>query len=167
MFDNTSSIKIPAYDSFGEGLVISLKVTALTKNGFSLTSIGNIAIALENNFRHTIEVISSIKKSWEILYYYNYVIECENKNFVVKDAKSSSMAISIALLNLHRSMNDKQKIENISGTGVLRIDGSFDSSCNEESKNQAMKKVNDNLDIFITTKECNHLYDLEKLMNQY
>jgi hypothetical protein len=164
---HSASIKIPAYDTSGKGLVVSFKITASKSNEFSLISIGNIATALKNNFRHTVEIISSLKKSWEPFYYYKYLIECNDKSFVVKDAKSSSMAMSIALFNLNRSMNKKKKINHITGTGILRIDGSFDSSSNEINKNHAAKQLGSNVNVFLTAKECNHLYDLDKLMNQY
>lgn len=159
-----SSINIPAYDAAGEGLVVMLHLTTITNGTPSIIAIGNVASALKPNFQRIIEIMSSIKKSWECLTNHKYIIECDNDHFIVKDSKSSSMAISIALLNISREMLGKPQIQGITGTGILRIDGSFENSRHETKKHQAAVRNGHFLEHFITSNECNHLYDLEQLM---
>lgn len=159
-----SSINIPAYDAAGEGLVVTLRLTTIINGIPSVVAIGNVASALKPNFQRIIKIMSSIKKSWECLENYEYTIECDNDHFLVKDSKSSSMAISIALLNTYREIIGKPQIQGLSGTGILRIDGSFENSRYETKKHQAALRSGDYLKHFITSNDCNHLYDLEQLM---
>ncbi len=159
-----SIINIPAYDAFKNGIVIELKVTISPSSEFNIHSIGNIALALHNNFKRNIEIMSSLRKSWQCLEKASYTIECSNSQWVVKDSKSSSMALSIALINGFRAMHSLSQIEGWSGTGILRIDGSFESSHLEDKKYLAIKKEVKTLNKFITHNECKNLFDLEKLM---
>lgn len=162
-----STINIPAYDAFNNGIVVEFKLTIYPNSAFIINSIGNIAMALKNNFKRNIEIMSSIKKAWECLESAAYLIECSNNQFIVKDSKSSSMALSIALMNTLRAMDNMPQIAGFSGTGILRIDGSFESSHLEDKKYLATKKEVKALNKFITPHECKHLFDLEKLIYDY
>jgi hypothetical protein len=165
--DYVSTINIPAYDAFKNGIVVEFKLTIYPNNPFIINSIGNIAMALQNNFKRTIEIMSSIKKSWECLESAGYMLECSHNQFIVKDSKSSSMALSIALINGFRAINNMPQRSGFSGTGILRIDGSFESGHLEDKKYLAAKKEVKALNKFITPHECKHLFDLEKLIYDY
>ena len=162
-----STINIPAYDAFNNGIVVEFKLTIYPNNAFIINPIGNIAMALKNNFKRNIEIMSSIKKTWECLESAAYLIESSSNQFIVKDAKSSSMALSIALMNALRAVNGMSQITGLSGTGILRIDGSFESGHLENKKYLATKKEVKTLNKFITPHECKHLFDLEKLISNY
>ena len=110
--------------------------------------------------------MSSLKKPWERLESIGYSLECSSNQFVVKDSKSSSMALSIALINLYRAMHGQPQVPNLSGTGILRIDGSFDSSHLEEKKYFAAKQNLKKLNQFITPNESKNLFELENLINR-
>jgi hypothetical protein len=159
-----SSINIPAYDAAGEGLVVMLRLTTIIDELPSIFATGNIAEALKPNFQRIIGIMATIKKSWECFRNYKYILECDNDHFIVKDSKSSSMAISIALLNTYREILGKPQIQGLSGTGILRIDGSFENSRHETKKYLATVRSDDYLKHFITSNECKHLYDLEQFM---
>jgi len=167
MLNYVSIINIPAYDAFKNGMVVEFKLTIYPNNAFIINSIGNIAMALQNNFKRNIEIMSSLKKSWECLEHASYLIECSNDQFIVKDSKSSSMALSIALINGFRAINSMPQILGFSGTGILRVDGSFESGHLEDKKYLAAKKEVKALNKFITPRECKHLFDLEKLIYDY
>jgi hypothetical protein len=160
----TTSINIPAYDATGDGLIVTLRLTAIMDNSNIILTIGNIAENLKHNFQRIVEIMSSINKFWKCLENYTYILECENSNFVVKDTKSSSMAISIALLNIYREILAKPQIQGLSGTGILRMDGTFENSRYETKKYQASVRDGDDLKHFITANECNHLFELGQLM---
>ncbi|MBA2649873.1 MAG: hypothetical protein H0U75_09840 [Legionella sp.] len=160
-------INIPAYDASGKGLVIEFKLTIIPDNGFLVSATGKIAAALQNNFNRIIEIMVSIKKSWECLGSIAYMLESDEGQFSVKDSKSSSMALSIALINAHRVLQGQLPISGLTGTGILRIDGSFEHSHLEDKKYLAAKQSIPSLKKFITPNECNHLYDLEQLINQF
>lgn len=162
-----SKINIPAYDALNNGIVVEFKLTIYPYSGLIINAIGNIATALQNNFKRTIEIMSSIKKSWECLEKSTYLIESSHDQFLVKDSKSSSMALSIALINGMRAMNGMPQIAGFSGTGILRIDGSFENSHLQDKKYLAVKKEVKALNKFITPYECKHLFDLEKLIYEY
>lgn len=159
-----SSINIPAYDAAGEGLVVTLRLITKINGTPSVVAIGNIAVALKPNFQRIVDIMSSIKQAWECLRNYEYIIECGYEDFIVKDSKSSSMAISIALLNTYREVLGKPQMQGLSGTGMLRMDGTFENSRHETKKYLAALQSGDSLQHFITSNECSHLYDLEKMM---
>ena len=127
MFNYTSIVNIPAYDASNNGLVIEFKLTAIPNGAFLINANGKVATALQRNLKRIIEIMASIKKSWECLESMSYLLECTSNQFVVKDSKSSSMALSIALINLYRAIQGQPQVSGLSGTGILRIDGSFDS----------------------------------------
>jgi hypothetical protein len=161
-----STINIPAYDGNNKGLIIALTLTIVPHGRLIIHATGTIAVALQNSLKRAIEIMSSVKKSWEFFETNEYLLESDNNSFIVKDAKSSSMVLCIALLNAQRVANGKPPIAGLSGTGILRIDGSFDKSHLEKRKYLAAKKKIKAFNRFITPHECNHLFDLEKLINQ-
>jgi len=162
-----TKINIPAYDANKNGIIVKFKLMANLSSSLLINASGNIAIALQNNFKRTIEIMSSLKKCWQSLEYATYHLECSHDQFSVKDSKSSSMALSIALINCYRAMNAMPQITDITGTGILRIDGSFENSHLEDKKYLAAKKEVKTLNKFITPYECKHLFDLEKLIYEY
>lgn len=162
-----SIINIPAYDASGNGLIIELRVTLVPSMNLLITSTGNIASALQRNFKRIIEIMAAIKQSWKCLESFSYVLDCSNEKFLVKNSKSSSMALSIALINAYRAIKGKPQISGLTGTGILRIDGSFENAHLEDKKYQAARQNINSFERFIIASECRHLYDLEKLMNQH
>lgn len=76
------------------------------------------------------------------------------------------MALSIALINLYRAIHGQPQISGLSGTGILRIDGSFDHAHLEDKKYFAARKNLKNLNQFITPNESKNLFELEHLINQ-
>lgn len=76
MFTHTSTVNIPAYDASNNGLIITFKLTAMPSNEFFINSIGNIAQALQRNVKRIIEIMASMKKSWECLVSIGYLLEC-------------------------------------------------------------------------------------------
>lgn len=76
------------------------------------------------------------------------------------------MALSIALINLYRAIPGQPQVRGLSGTGILRIDGSFDSSHLVEEEYFATKQNLKNLSRFITPAGSKNLFELENLINQ-
>jgi len=165
MPEHISIVHIPAYNASHAGLIIELELKAMSDNAFLINSTGEVAIALQRSVRRIIEIMSSMKKSWRCLEYARYWLTCHSHPFIVRDAKSAGMALSIALLNICRSMQGKPQVQGLSGTGVLRVDGSFDCSHREEEKYRAARKNLKYLNKFITPHESASLLDLENLMN--
>jgi len=159
---NSTSIKIPAYSGEGDGLTVMLTITACSNGSQSVSASGNIARALKENFRRVIGIISSINSSWEKMENFNYHLDSSNERFLVKDSKSSSMAISIALFNLYRVSCGKSAASGLTGTGILRIDGSF-----ENAHFETEKAVISNGFFFVTPSICRNLFELESLISQY
>ncbi len=160
-YDSTS-IKIPAYSGEGDGLTVELTITAYPSGSQSVSASGNIACALKENFRRVIGIMSSINSSWEKIENFDYHLDSSNDCFLVKDSKSSSMAISIALFNLYRVLCGKSTVSGLTGTGILRIDGSF-----ENAHFETEKATISNGFFFVSPSICRNLFVLESLMNQY
>lgn len=166
MFNYTSTVNIPAYDASNNGLVIEFKLTGIPNSAFLINTNGKVATALQRNLKRIIEIMASIKKSWECFESISYLLESTSEQFVVKDSKSSSMALSIALINLYRAIHGQPQVSGFSGTGILRIDGSFDHAHLEDKKYSAARKNLKNLNQFITPNESKNLFELEHLINQ-
>lgn len=166
MFYCTSSVNIPAYDASNNGLIVEFKLTATSSNKFLVNAHGKVAEALKRNFKRIIEIISSMKESWACLEPMAYLLECSSNQFLVKDSKSSSMALSIALININRAIHGEAIVPGLSGTGVLRIDGSFESSHLEGQKYFAARSNLKNLNKFITPNASRNLFELEALINR-
>lgn len=167
MHKHVVKINIPAYDALMNGVIVEFKLSLYPQSKFSIEARGNIAVALKNNFMRVIEIMSSLKVAWNCLENVSYVLESHHDQFIVKDAKSSSMAFSIALLNSVRILQGLVPIDEITGTGILRIDGSFENSHLQDKKYLAAKKEVKTLNQFITPSECKHLSDLERLIYEY
>lgn len=166
MFYYTSKVNVPAYDASHNGLVIEFQLTAISHGEFFIDTTGHVAAALQRNLKRIIQIMSSLKKSWACLESIGYLFECASNQFIVKDAKSSSMALSIALINLYRAIHNKPQILELTGTGILRMDGSFDGAHLVEEKYFAAKHHLKTLNKFITPHESKNLFELEHLMNQ-
>jgi hypothetical protein len=167
MSNYVSLINIPAYDAENKGLIIPIKLSIIPYAPFHIASRGKVAHALKNNFNRIIEIMAAIKHSWQRLETIGYLLECENDQLLTKDSKSSSMALSIALINAYRVVSDMAPVRGLSGTGILRMDGSFDSAHLEEKKYLAAKQHIKSLKKFITPQECRHLFELEKLIYHF
>lgn len=161
----TTDITIPAYDTKNIGLTVELEIIAKPFNTLMIHGDGIVAISLQHNFQRIIEIMCSIHEAYAILKCQYYRISC-HRNFKVNDARSSSLALSIALLNIYREINGHQQINNITGTGLLRIDGSFEQTYLEQQKQIAVINNSKNKN-FITSNQCTHLFELENILNQY
>ncbi|WP_133136760.1 hypothetical protein [Legionella rowbothamii] len=81
-----------------------------------------------------------MKKSWEHFESISYLLESNSDQFIVKDSKSSSMALSIALININRAIQGQVPVLAFRNRGVLRIDGSFNDAPQEE-KNMVQQET--------------------------
>lgn len=160
-------IIIPAYDLNHNGLIVSLKLVAKPSAQFRLMSNGVIANSLERSFTRIIHIMMSLKSSWNCLGSYQYALTSFNENFNVRDVRSADLALCVAALNIIRNHHRKNLIDNYIGTGSLRIDGSFNETFLEEVKKQAVNRSHTIPKKFINSKSCNHIFDLEALLECY
>lgn len=160
-------IVIPAYDSNHQGLAISLKLMAESSTSLTIRANGTIAKSLEKSFTRVIHIMTSLKRSWRCLENYQYTLDSNHQNFNVRDARSADFSLCIAALNNIRNHYNKNSITHYVGTGSLRVDGSFNATFLEELKELAINKMDINKKKFINTKSCNHIFDLEALLEDY
>ena len=78
-----------------------------------------------------------------------------------------SMALCIGILNINNQINGKAQNFNLVGTGILRIDGSFEKTCFENKKKLAVKNDNKFGKRFVSAINCEHVFDLDTLMSSY
>lgn len=159
-----TEILIPAYNSAGEGLIVDLKLKAKGSKNYHIETNGVVANALSRSLNRCIETMSLIKQKWKLLASLQYILECDHNNFDVKDARSSSLALCIGLINIHRSVHGHCQSTGITGSGILRADGSFDKTNLEYKKHQAAKNSYNGVK-FLNSAECNHIFELDEIMN--
>lgn len=160
-----TDVVIPAYDSQNNGLIVVLKLKVHLGQIASVKTVGQVAEDLKKNFIRVTEILASIKTSWQYLGLLNYTLQSDDNRYCVKDARSSSMALCIALLNIHHAINGKLQNFTMIGSGILRIDGSFEKTCFEDKKKFAITKVGNSQKKFLSATNCKHVFDLDKLIN--
>ncbi|MBA2651036.1 MAG: hypothetical protein H0U73_02005 [Tatlockia sp.] len=157
-------VQLPAYDINTNGIMINLLVEAKPSHFTIINSYGRIAIALRKMFERVISIMSTLKSSWEIFRDLEYNIQSKEENFRVIDARSAGLPLCISLLNIFRQINGLEQVQNLVGTGLLRIDGSFNESSLEMQKKQAALQADDRTK-FVNSARCRHVFDLANLMN--
>lgn len=157
------NLLIPAFDSERQGLIIPLLLLAKPSPVFKLSAHGLIAIALAKSFTRVITIMKSLKVSWRCLEGYQYSLKSFG-HFNVRDARSADLSLCIAALNLIRSHDHKPLVNDYMGTGLLRIDGTFNETFLEKVKEQAAVSACLSHKKFIRAKYCHHIFDLEALM---
>jgi len=160
----STTLLIPAYDKNSNGVVVKILIDAYRKPQLKIEPKCSVSIAISKMFLRTIEIMSSLNKDWESLCYFEYSLKSESSNFLVKDARSSGLPISIVLLNILRKYNGLNEKKSLIGTGILRVDGTFDESSLEHIKQRAVLNSVSNR-CFIDSKRCNHLFDLNGFIN--
>lgn len=162
-----TNVIIPGYDSKNNGLVVQLKLTAYLNQVFSIRTVGSVATALEKNFARVTNIMASLKKNWEHLGSMQYTLQSFDNKFCVRDARSSSMALCIGVLNINNQIDGRAQNFKLVGTGILRIDGSFEKTCFENKKKLAVKNDNKFGKKFVSAINCEHVFDLDTLMRNY
>lgn len=158
-------IFIPAFDLKKQGLIIPLKLSAAPSTKFGIEITGSIAKSLEKGFTRVVHIMSSLKYSWHCLENFHYSLESFDENYRVKDARSADLALCIAALNIVRNHNQMSFINTYIGTGSLRVDGSINETFLEDIKQRAILTDDNVQKKFITSKNCNHIFDLEDLLS--
>lgn len=159
-----TDVLIPAYDKNKNGIMFNLKMKAIPNDSLTIEAHGNVARSLVKNLGRAIAVLSNIDSSWKILKQFKYNLVSTKDEFRVMDARSSGLPLCIALINVARSFNGMKQVQHLTGTGILRIDGTFEKSHLEEEKKQASSQLMENE--FINSQVCNHVLDLAILMNR-
>jgi hypothetical protein len=157
-------IVLPAYNNAHHGLLIDLTVHAYPSSRHTVTANGKIAECLQKNFQRVIYIASSINPTWRIFKNYSYVISSSFTGGEVRETASSSLGLCIGLLNLYREINHQQQIGGITGTGILRVDGCFDTANRDGAKKEAAMSSDVMSRYFITPEDCRHLFDLDYIM---
>ena len=159
-----SNLVIPAYTNNGCGLYTSLVLEAKKSIKTKVTTYGVIAHSLEKLLLRNIEILISLKSSFIALKNFQYILTSNDEGYRVRDVRSASLPICLTLLNILRELSSKNQIHSIVGTGVLRMDGSFDSCAFENIKEKALNQEFSNNKQFINSEICGHVFDLEALL---
>jgi hypothetical protein len=157
----TTILKIPAYSAENKALLIAPSLTATPQNKLIIQTNGHIATALKPALTRAISIMSSINPAWHTLLLFKYDLKSQPTHFLVKDTRSAGLALAISLINIHRQYHKKSPVTSLIGTGILRIDGSFDSTHKEDIKQTAINKQS-----LITANTCAHVFELNDLMEK-
>ncbi|MDI9818516.1 MULTISPECIES: hypothetical protein [unclassified Legionella] len=159
----TTNVIIPAYDKNKNGIVFNLVMDVNPNDSLTVEANGSVATSLKKNLGRAITILSNIDSSWRILRKFKYNLISMENQFRVMDTRSAGLPICIALLNIARNLNGMEQVQHITGTGILRIDGTFEKSHLEEEKKQATSQLMESR--FISSQVCKHVFDLANLMN--
>ncbi len=154
-------ISIPAYSANQQAHLVTLTLKASLSHTRTIQTIGPVAKALHRALNRTIEIMSILKPEWAILSSCNYTLQHETAHLVVKDTRSAGLPLCIALITLYRQFHQKSVSYTPIGTGLLRNDGSFQSTEKEEVKQKIL-----NHQQLITANTCSHVFYLNTLMEE-
>lgn len=158
---------IPAFDKNQQGLTVDLQLCAIPRSQLMFKGVGSVAKSLERNFIRVIEIMSSLKSTWSYLEEQEYTLMSFNEHYKVKDARSADLSFCIAALNVVRVHKQMKSVDDYVGTGTLRIDGSFNQTLLEAVKEKAVLQSDSAMKKFITAKSCEHIFDLDVLLNGF
>ncbi|WP_131794003.1 hypothetical protein [Fluoribacter gormanii] len=158
---------IPGFDMEQQGLIVNLQLVAIPSSHFRVKASGSIAKSLEGSFIRVIEIMSSLNESWNCLESYQYTLKSFNENYRVKDTRSADLSLCIVALNVVRNHKQMKSINRYIGTGTLRIDGSFNQTLLEAVKEKAALESAMTEKKFVNAKRCNHIFELEDLLNSF
>lgn len=158
----STKLLIPAYDKNKNGMVFNLLMEVIPNAPLAIETQGNIATSLKKNLGRAVTILSGLDSSWKILRTFKYNLKSMENQFRVMDARSAGLPLCIALLNIVRTFNGMEQVQHLTGTGILRIDGTFDKSHLEEEKQQASSLLMESR--FINSQVCKHVFDLANLM---
>lgn len=161
-----TEMAIPAYSARGDAFLFTLSLKAIPKTPYAIKAKGNIAIALKATLQRMIEIIASLKPEWEALTGFEYFFESEDSPVLIKDARSASLSLVIGLLNLYRALQGKPQAPGLVATGIIRLDGSIQSTHKEDKKHTAFKFNQEKNQQFITSSICQHVFELDYLMDK-
>lgn len=156
---------IPGFDIKQQGLIINLQLVAVPSLQFRVKASGSIAKSLERSFIRVIEIMSSLKESWNCLESYQYTLKSFNENYNVKDTRSADLSLCIVALNVVQNYKQMKSIDSYIGTGTLRIDGSFNQTSLEAVKEKAALQSDMAQKKFVNAKSCAHIFELDDLLN--
>lgn len=159
----TINIVLPAYDQEKNGVLFNLIMEVHPSDSLIIDTNGNVARSLKKSFSRAIAVMSNLNSNWKILKKFKFNLTSTENQYRVMDARSAGVPICIALLNLVRALNGKKPVQHFTGTGILRIDGTFEKSHLEEKKKQAISQFKENH--FINSEAYNNVFDLAIYMN--
>lgn len=158
-------ILLPAYNADKKGIVVKISMEVKEDSIHQIKANGTVAVALKKMMERAIAILSSLDNRWSIIKQLQYNLMSEDNNLRVMDARSAGLPLCIGLLNVIRKLNGKNEVQNLIGTGILRIDGAFDESSLEEVKEQAVQQTVEHEKIFVDSGVCQHVFDLATLMN--
>ncbi len=160
------TLYLPAYSAAHKGLLIMPSLHAARQENLTIHTQGNVAAALKRALIRTLEIMASIHTQWETLLHFAYSLESNTPRFRVQDTRSAGLPLAIGLLNVYRTIVQKAPpLLHLIGTGMLRIDGSIESTHKEDIKQEIFHDKHDKQ--LITAGECPHLFVLEHMMNTH
>lgn len=163
-----TTIFIPAFTRQKKGMLLSLSLKAKSsQHNLEIQTIGSLAQGFEKIFYRTIFILSSLKKSWNCLNNFHFVLQSTDNFLTLKDARSASLPLCISLLEVLKQREGVAPLNQLVGTGILRQDGSIEESSAEEQKKHVAKNFFSNNKQFISSKNCDHVFKLEKLLSEF
>jgi hypothetical protein len=157
----TTPLYIPAYSAKNHALLVTLSLSATPHPAYIVQTHDDVAKTLKRALTRAIHIMSNLNPGWSSLLLQHYQLSAHETNFLVKDTRSAGLPIVISLLNLYRLQQQKAPVTSLIGTGVLRIDGSFDTTYKEDIKKTAI-----NNQTLITANTCKHVFELNYFMEK-
>ena len=158
---------IPAFGHNGQAFKAHLTIEVTPSDRLLITCMGNVGASLEKLFTRAVLLIASLKEVWQPLKSCHYQLVSLDRCFRVRDVRSAGLPICLALLNIFRAMQGQPQIYSLVGTGVLRADGSFEAAAFEDVKQNIINQIYANEKTFISAQTCQHVFELDALLNCY
>ena len=149
-------------DETAKGLVFNMELTAIKNNYGSYSSDGKMARSLLPLFKKIINILQNIQPSWN----YHLTLTGDYAHYDIKQHDSAGLGLAIGLYNIARKINKSSCIEGITGTGMIRLDGSVSDAHGISSKHEASLSI-PQFKKLVTADDISHLSQLHAILNYY
>lgn len=149
-----------------KGLVFNILLTAIENKKATYIAEGSMATTLLPLFEKIVFILKKIQPSWKLLDDYQLKLTGDYAQYTVKQYDSAGLGLAIGLYNIARKINHSSFAEGITGTGMIRFDGSVDEVRGISSKKEASLDI-PNFKKLLSKHDITHLSQLHHALKAY
>ena len=153
-------------DETATGLVFNITLTAVKNACGSYSANGKMAQSLLPLFKKIVTILQNMQPCWNILSHYHLSLTGDYPHYDIKQHDSAGLGLAIGLYNIARKINQSSFVEGITGTGMIRLDGSVSDAHGISSKHEASLAI-PYFKKLLTTQDISHLSQLHLILNHY
>jgi len=161
----TTSINLVGYalnDNAIDGVVTPLTIDAAWSDHYVAWAQNSQGQAWLSLFNRLCSILIRINPCWEVLSHCAFYLRYHPNNYQPSECHSAGLGLAIGLFNIVRLLNGSTEVRNVTGTGIVRLDGTVERGQHEAIKKQAISQTSG--ETCLTAVELNHLGQLQSVL---